>query len=157
MEGPCDTGTVLCLCETLTASLLPCNCRLYGLGPAKCPGFAPESFDAVLLDAPCTALGLRPRLLQQQQLSLLLETAAYQVSWFGEPAFGCCRPCTLQLVNCIGLSAAVAAAGNCSLPGELLRCQVQLLAIADLALCNVVACAGVWVEVWPAGHLNTVQ
>ncbi|WIA12192.1 hypothetical protein OEZ85_012263 [Tetradesmus obliquus] len=52
--------------------------RLYGLGPAKCPGFAPESFDAVLLDAPCTALGLRPRLLQQQQLSLLLETAAYQ-------------------------------------------------------------------------------
>ncbi|WIA32337.1 hypothetical protein OEZ86_003175 [Tetradesmus obliquus] len=53
--------------------------RLYGLGPAKCPGFAPESFDAVLLDAPCTALGLRPRLLQQQQLSLLLETAAYQL------------------------------------------------------------------------------
>jgi hypothetical protein len=33
----------------------------------------------VLLDAPCTALGLRPRLLQQHQLSLLLDTAAYQV------------------------------------------------------------------------------
>lgn len=27
-------------------------------------GFPPESFDAVLLDAPCSALGLRPRLVQ---------------------------------------------------------------------------------------------
>lgn len=37
-----------------------------GLGPAQHPGFPPGSFDYVLLDAPCTALGLRPRLEQQQ-------------------------------------------------------------------------------------------
>lgn len=28
----------------------------------KSKGFAPDSFDRVLLDAPCSALGLRPRL-----------------------------------------------------------------------------------------------
>lgn len=28
----------------------------------KSKGFAPSSFDRVLLDAPCSALGLRPRL-----------------------------------------------------------------------------------------------
>jgi hypothetical protein len=64
--------------------------RLYGLGPAKNPGFPPESFDAVLLDAPCTALGLRPRLLQQHRLSLLLDTAAYQVRGAAAAVTGAC-------------------------------------------------------------------
>jgi 16S rRNA C967 or C1407 C5-methylase (RsmB/RsmF family) len=38
----------------------------------------PGSFDAVLLDAPCSALGLRPRLLMGWQLPQLEALAAYQ-------------------------------------------------------------------------------
>lgn len=38
----------------------------------------PESFEAVLLDAPCSALGLRPRLLMGWQLPQLEALAAYQ-------------------------------------------------------------------------------
>lgn len=38
----------------------------------------PESFDAVLLDAPCSALGLRPRLAMGWQLPQLEALAAYQ-------------------------------------------------------------------------------
>lgn len=38
----------------------------------------PESFDAVLLDAPCSALGLRPRLLMGWGLPALTALAAYQ-------------------------------------------------------------------------------
>lgn len=38
----------------------------------------PESFDAVLLDAPCSALGLRPRLLMDWRLPQLQALAAYQ-------------------------------------------------------------------------------
>lgn len=44
----------------------------------KLAGFAPESFSHVLLDAPCTALGLRPKLQQPLTLRELLDTAAYQ-------------------------------------------------------------------------------
>lgn len=38
----------------------------------------PESFDAVLLDAPCSALGLRPRLLLDWKVPQLEALAAYQ-------------------------------------------------------------------------------
>lgn len=38
----------------------------------------PESFEAVLLDAPCSALGLRPRLLLDWKLPQLQALAAYQ-------------------------------------------------------------------------------
>jgi 16S rRNA C967 or C1407 C5-methylase (RsmB/RsmF family) len=38
----------------------------------------PESFDAVLLDAPCSALGLRPRLLMDWRLPQLESLAGYQ-------------------------------------------------------------------------------
>jgi protein-L-isoaspartate O-methyltransferase len=48
------------------------------LQPQRPAGFPPGSFDAVLLDAPCTALGLRPRLAQQHSLPQLLDMAAYQ-------------------------------------------------------------------------------
>ncbi|KAD4982876.1 hypothetical protein E3N88_19547 [Mikania micrantha] len=34
----------------------------------KCEGFSPNSFDRVLLDAPCSALGLRPRLFAAESL-----------------------------------------------------------------------------------------
>lgn len=40
--------------------------------------FEPESFDAVLLDAPCSALGLRPRLLHDWKLPQLARTAGLQ-------------------------------------------------------------------------------
>ncbi|KAI8472058.1 MAG: S-adenosyl-L-methionine-dependent methyltransferase [Monoraphidium minutum] len=40
--------------------------------------FPPESFDAVLLDAPCSALGLRPRLLHGWRLGQLQSTAGLQ-------------------------------------------------------------------------------
>ncbi|KAK2076231.1 hypothetical protein QBZ16_001163 [Prototheca wickerhamii] len=43
-----------------------------------CPGFPPASFDFVLCDAPCSALGLRPRLRHEQTLQELRGTAAYQ-------------------------------------------------------------------------------
>jgi hypothetical protein len=54
--------------------------RRHSSAPAapRCPGFAPESFTHVLLDAPCTALGLRPKLQQPLTLTQLLEAAAYQ-------------------------------------------------------------------------------
>ena len=43
-----------------------------------CRGFPPESFDYVLLDAPCTGLGLRPRLLHRQTIGQLRSAAHYQ-------------------------------------------------------------------------------
>lgn len=42
------------------------------------PGFEPESFDYVLLDAPCSALGLRPRLLHDWTQPRLDSLAGYQ-------------------------------------------------------------------------------
>lgn len=39
--------------------------------PPPPPGFEAESFDCVLLDAPCSALGLRPRLNQQATTTYL--------------------------------------------------------------------------------------
>ncbi|CAD7703200.1 unnamed protein product [Ostreobium quekettii] len=44
----------------------------------KANGFTAGSFDGVLLDAPCTALGLRPRLLHRQTMGDLISTASYQ-------------------------------------------------------------------------------
>lgn len=44
----------------------------------QCNGFKCGSFDGVLLDAPCTALGLRPRLRHAQTLKELTTTANYQ-------------------------------------------------------------------------------
>jgi methyltransferase NSUN6 len=41
-------------------------------------GFEAESFDRVLLDAPCSALGLRPRLNVAQTLQELEQAAEYQ-------------------------------------------------------------------------------
>ena len=52
--------------------------RSVGVVPSKHPGFPPCSFDYILLDAPCTALGIRPRLLLPHDLELLLQTAEYQ-------------------------------------------------------------------------------
>jgi 16S rRNA C967 or C1407 C5-methylase (RsmB/RsmF family) len=48
------------------------------LSAAVLAAVAPESFDAVLLDAPCSALGLRPRLLLDWRLQQLQALAAYQ-------------------------------------------------------------------------------
>jgi 16S rRNA C967 or C1407 C5-methylase (RsmB/RsmF family) len=56
--------------------------RVTSTEPPQAPapaGFEPESFDAVLLDAPCSGLGLRPRLTQSATLAYLR-----QVGW------GCC-------------------------------------------------------------------
>lgn len=39
----------------------------------------PESFDYVMLDPPCSALGLRPRLQHDWSLHQLRKMAAYQV------------------------------------------------------------------------------
>jgi len=41
-------------------------------------GFEPESFDHVLLDPPCSALGLRPRLTHEWTLPSLMRMADYQ-------------------------------------------------------------------------------
>lgn len=46
--------------------------------PAHLADLEPESFDYVLLDAPCSALGLRPRLLHAWTLKQLRATAALQ-------------------------------------------------------------------------------
>ena len=40
--------------------------------------FPPESFDFILCDAPCTALGLKPRLSQPVTAKELVATASYQ-------------------------------------------------------------------------------
>ncbi|DBA85330.1 TPA: hypothetical protein ACH3X2_006018 [Trebouxia sp. C0005] len=44
----------------------------------KDKGFPPESFEYILLDAPCSALGLRPRLSHHTTLLDLMQTARYQ-------------------------------------------------------------------------------
>eukprot|EP00892_Ulva_mutabilis_P010498 jgi/Ulvmu1/7820/UM004_0049.1 len=49
-----------------------------GGGPGFPDGLERESFDRVLLDAPCSALGLRPRLLVETRLRELEEGARYQ-------------------------------------------------------------------------------
>jgi 16S rRNA C967 or C1407 C5-methylase (RsmB/RsmF family) len=42
-------------------------------------GFYPESFDRILLDPPCSALGLRPKLrIDAQSVSQLMKVEAYQ-------------------------------------------------------------------------------
>jgi hypothetical protein len=53
-------------------------------------GFAPQSFDRVLLDAPCSALGLRPRLFAGQ---VSLHSESYLVTMV------CCE--TLDVLTCI--------------------------------------------------------
>ncbi|KAL6770752.1 hypothetical protein ACKKBF_B32520 [Auxenochlorella protothecoides x Auxenochlorella symbiontica] len=45
---------------------------------AECPGFDPGSFDHVLCDVPCSALGLRPRFRHEQTVEELVGTAQYQ-------------------------------------------------------------------------------
>lgn len=40
--------------------------------------FEPESFDHVLLDGPCSAMGIRPRLSQRTSLAQLQQAARYQ-------------------------------------------------------------------------------
>jgi 16S rRNA C967 or C1407 C5-methylase (RsmB/RsmF family) len=57
--------------------------RMHGQDPTqtRCEstaGFEPESFDYVLLDPPCSALGLRPRLIVPQTLKELHNAAHYQ-------------------------------------------------------------------------------
>eukprot|EP00873_Tetraselmis_striata_P041919 jgi/Tetstr1/462183/TSEL_007247.t3 len=59
--------------------------RARGIEPPKpracdppCRGWAPESFEYIMLDAPCTGLGLRPRLTQELKLADLEGAAAYQ-------------------------------------------------------------------------------
>ncbi|KAK8812289.1 hypothetical protein WA158_007523 [Blastocystis sp. Blastoise] len=47
-------------------------------GSIKVPGFPRESFDRILLDPPCSALGLRPRLCHDTTLQELEGTSNYQ-------------------------------------------------------------------------------
>ncbi|EFJ43347.1 hypothetical protein VOLCADRAFT_43107, partial [Volvox carteri f. nagariensis] len=46
--------------------------------PRPAPSFPPEYFDHILLDAPCSALGLRPRLQQQSSAAYLRQCGAAQ-------------------------------------------------------------------------------
>lgn len=48
------------------------------LEPARLCGFPPASFDHVLLDGPCSGLGLRPRLIHRMPLVDLFQAAAQQ-------------------------------------------------------------------------------
>ncbi|KAI3719770.1 hypothetical protein L6452_20674 [Arctium lappa] len=51
----------------------------------KCEGFPPNSFDRVLLDAPCSALGLRPRLFTgEETIASLRRHAMYQKRMFDQ-------------------------------------------------------------------------
>ncbi|CAG9463196.1 unnamed protein product [Pedinophyceae sp. YPF-701] len=54
-------------------------------------GFPPEHFDRILVDAPCSAIGLRPRLLQPADAAELLRAAEYQ-RHFLEQAVQLLRP-----------------------------------------------------------------
>lgn len=62
----------------------PSELRKAGLlaGPT-CAGFEAESFDFILLDAPCTATGLRPRLVQPLTLAAVRQTEHYQRQLLG--------------------------------------------------------------------------
>ncbi|KAI3744134.1 hypothetical protein L1987_57210 [Smallanthus sonchifolius] len=51
----------------------------------KCEGFSPNSFDRVLLDAPCSALGLRPRLFAAEEtIESLRRHGKYQQRMFDQ-------------------------------------------------------------------------
>ncbi|XP_071707130.1 rRNA (cytosine-C(5))-methyltransferase NOP2C isoform X2 [Rutidosis leptorrhynchoides] len=51
----------------------------------KCEGFSPNSFDRVLLDAPCSALGLRPRLFAAEEtVESLRKHGKYQKRMFDQ-------------------------------------------------------------------------
>ncbi|KAK1425423.1 hypothetical protein QVD17_20775 [Tagetes erecta] len=51
----------------------------------KCEGFSPNSFDRVLLDAPCSALGLRPRLFAAEEtVESLRRHGKYQQRMFDQ-------------------------------------------------------------------------
>lgn len=54
--------------------------------PAVDAGFEVETFDRVLLDGPCSALGIRPRLLVQARLRELEQAAQYQRMMMREAA-----------------------------------------------------------------------
>lgn len=52
-----------------------------------CRGFPPESFDSILLDGPCTALGIRPRLIHRAPLWELAQVTRCRIwagSWQGQ-------------------------------------------------------------------------
>lgn len=51
--------------------------HLFGGRVEKSKGFLPNSFDRVLLDAPCSALGLRPRLFTGE-VGMLLKVKSNQ-------------------------------------------------------------------------------
>ncbi|RAL42801.1 hypothetical protein DM860_009308 [Cuscuta australis] len=56
-----------------------------GVRVEKSKGFAPNSFDRVLLDAPCSALGLRPRLFAgEETMESLRKHAKYQKKMFDQ-------------------------------------------------------------------------
>lgn len=51
----------------------------------KCDGFSPNSFDRVLLDAPCSALGLRPRLFAgEETVESMRKHSKYQRRMFDQ-------------------------------------------------------------------------
>lgn len=71
---PCAFIRHPCLSPRCQSS--PYRCRLRHSPGASLPGFAPKSFDYILVDAPCSALGLRPRLLQTATLNYLHQASA---------------------------------------------------------------------------------
>lgn len=61
------------------------------LSPEVAAAVTPEGFDYILLDAPCSALGLRPRLLVDWSLPALQKLASYQRALL-HSAVHCLRP-----------------------------------------------------------------
>ncbi len=71
-----------CIQTYVYDSTKACIMQSSSSGNIDAPPYSPESFDCILLDAPCSGLGQRPQIANQLQLSEVKSYPAYQRQFF---------------------------------------------------------------------------